>query len=292
MRTLHDAHPHGGLLAIAFQQLHCNWENGRHEVTWYCQLLKEIHSVWPRFKLRCFSDISWEGAPQATDPRNPKDHLGRRFSHDVWLQRWQARQVSLLRTRLRDSQQDYFLFHLLLQNGGDQLKDTVAARQNIDRSLLMSSALFCMKPSVSTCSFRRLLRFAAGLEDYARVNAHHPRRKAFPRLSEDTLRRTGLFCFTKTNMLFDDTEWHSFFVCPCAAKPRELFVDAFPRFYDKFFPSEPRESLIVSMAEIFLEAKFNFHLTNELSRFITGIHVCRRQLFASLSKEGPLCPLH
>ena len=31
--------------------------------------------------------------------------------------------------------------------------------------------------------------------------------------------------------------------------------------------------------------------TNELARFVAGIHACRREAFASMSKRGPLNPL-
>ena len=99
------------------------------------------------------------------------------------------------------------------------------------------------------------------------------------------------------NALVVDSEWHSFFLCPCNIEPRALFVDAFPRFYKYFFhisdDSEPPpfEPLVVSMAKIFHEARFNRYLTNELARFVTGIHVCRRRAFSSMSKDGPLSPL-
>ena len=49
--------------------------------------------------------------------------------------------------------------------------------------------------------------------------------------------------------------------------------------------------MIVSMAKFFHEARFSRYLTNELARFVAGIHTCRREAFASLSKRGPLNPL-
>ena len=95
VRTLHDAQRHGGLLALAGSQLHFNWESARDSITWYGQLLLEIHTVWPRFKLSCVSGISWTGAP----PVDKVETLGRRFSAAVWQSRWLDRQLSVLSKR-------------------------------------------------------------------------------------------------------------------------------------------------------------------------------------------------
>ena len=85
-----------------------------------------------------------------------------------------------------------FLFHSLIVSCDDRLRLLVDNRNNIDRSLLLTSPIFDTKPSVGAGSFRRLLRFTAGLEDYARTNAHHRRRHAFPKLADESLKRT---CF-------------------------------------------------------------------------------------------------
>ena len=138
-------------------------------------------------------------------------------------------------------------------------------------------------------NIRMLLRFTAGLEDFARTNAHHSRRHAFPKLADDSLKRTCLFCFANVNVYVEDIEWHSVFFFPCTVKPRELFIQACPRFYSIFFPASPPERSIVS--KIFLEARSNRYLTNELARSVAGIHACRLQAFASWSKKGPLNPL-
>ena len=59
-----------------------------------------------------------------------------------------------------------------------------------------------------------------------------------------------------------------------------------------FFPSEElSDTRVVSMANIFHEARSKLYLTNEVRRFVTGIHVSRQQFFAYLSKEGHLNPL-
>ena len=96
------------------------------------------------------------------------------------------------------------------------------------------------------------------------------------------------------NMFVEDAELHSFLYCPCTVRPRELFLQvcpSFESFHSIFFSESPPEDMVVSMAKIFHEARFNRYLTNELARFVAGIHTCRREAFASLSKRGPLNPL-
>ena len=85
-----------------------------------------------------------------------------------------------------DTCQDYFLFHLLLVSCDDRLPLLVDNRSSTDRSLFLIFPIFDIKPSVGAGSFRRLLRFTAGLEDFARADAHHPRRHAFPKPADDS----------------------------------------------------------------------------------------------------------
>ena len=93
------------------------------------------------------------------------------------------------------------LYNILLYSGCNELRQQHQDGRNIDRSLLLSSALFCTKPSVSARSFRRLLRFVAGLEDFARTNAHQPqRRRIFPELGQEDLKRSCLFVLSISNI--------------------------------------------------------------------------------------------
>ena len=295
VRTLHGAQRHGGLLALAVCQLHFNWESSRNSITWFGQLLQEIHAVWPRFKLSCASGISWTGVP----PADKVETLGRRFSAAVWQSRWLDRQLSVLSKRPKISQQDVLLFHILLFGKEDDFRQIVENRRNIDRSCLSLDAIFSTKHSVSVRSFRRLLRFAAGLEDYARTSGHYPRRHIFPELAREDLKRTCLFCYVHCNHKILDSEWHSFFSCPACENPRHIFCKAFPRFYDLFFPQHdplhetagPTQDQITSLANIIYEARFSRNLTNELARFVSGIHACRQREFSSLLKNSPLSPL-
>ena len=84
--TLHDAQRHGGLLALAISQLHCNWESSRSSDTWYGDyglFLREIHAVCPRFSLISSSPVQWRGAP----PVDSVSTMGRRFSAAAWQSR-------------------------------------------------------------------------------------------------------------------------------------------------------------------------------------------------------------
>ena len=130
---------------------------------------------------------------------------------------------------------------------------------------------------------------------FARTTGHHSRRPQFPELAREELKRTCLFCYVYHNELILDSEWHSFFSCPACDSPRYIFREAFPRFYDMFFPhyetAGPTDDQITSLAQIIHEAKFSRNLTNELARFVTGIHACRQREFSSLLKNSPLSPL-
>ena len=108
------------------------------------------------------------------------------------------------------------------------------------------------------------------------------------------------------------SEWHSFFDCPACEEPRHIFIDTFPRFHNLFYPGYETEEQFsgfieaspqqpfdqpnyklesTRLAKIIHDARFNRYLTNELSRFIINIHVCRRRVFRSLSTNRPHSPL-
>ena len=214
----------------------------------------------------------------------------------MWKARWLDRQVSVLTKRPNMYQQDFLLNHILLFAGGDSLQEQVDVGGNIDRNLLLASAVFCSKPSVSTRSFRKLLRFVAGLEYFARTAGHWKLRKSFPEVAGDHVKRACLYCFVHHKILVLDSEWHSFFSCPACEGPRDIFSHCFPRFSEIFVSQNeltPGNNLdqVKPLAKIIHEARFSRHITNELSRFVTGICACRSRQFSLLSQDGPLSPL-
>ena len=143
--------------------------------------------------------------------------------------RWLDRQVSVLSKSPKITQQDFLLFHILLFGKGDYFRQCVENQRNIDRSCLSLDAIFCTEPSVSARSFRRLLRFVAGLEDFARTSGHYSRRHLLPELAQEELKRTCLFCYVHCNQTILDSEWHSFFSCLACDSPRYIFRGISPR---------------------------------------------------------------
>ena len=79
---------------------------------------------------------------------------------------------------------------------------------NSQRDNLCSSVIFRIKPTVGTSMFRILLRFLAGLEDFARVNAHYSRRDKYPDLANPAFKRSCLSCRLRCNINIIDSEWH------------------------------------------------------------------------------------
>ena len=134
------------------------------------------------------------------------------FRNSVQAQRWEDRQVSLLRNSPSIFQQDFLLYHI------------VRIRFREAHDLVLPTYIFRTKPSVSTVAFRSLFRFLAGLEDFARVNAHYPRRRLFPVLADDRLKRHCLYCIIRAGKFILDSEWHALFECPCCVAPRSLFA--------------------------------------------------------------------
>ena len=70
---------------------------------------------------------------------------------------------------------------------------------------------------------RSLFRTLAGLEHFARTNAHHPRRKIHPDLSNDPLKHSCLYCLTKFPNIIEDSGWHAFCECPGSDTARNRF---------------------------------------------------------------------
>ena len=121
-------------------------------------------------------------------------------------------------------------------------------------------------------------------------SGHRTLRSAFPELARNDLKRSCVFCLVYLKSSCLDSEWHSFFSCPACENPRHIFCKAFPRFYDLFFPQHetagPTQDQITSLANIIYEARFSRNLTNELARFVSGIHACRQREFSSLLKNS------
>ena len=144
------------------------------------------------------------------------------------------------------------------------------------------ACIFRTKPSVSTVAFRSLLRFLAGLEDFARVNAHYPRRVQFPVLAEERFKRHCLYCLINRNIFVLDSEWHALFNCPSCAAPRALFTHIFP-----VTSEDSEDSRLRLLATLVVSAGANVQLTNELARLVVGVLTCRRRALKALASKIP-----
>ena len=153
-----------------------------------------------------------------------KFSLARQFHEDLRIYQWQVRQCSVLNARPRESQHDFFLFHLLSALGSGSLREKLSLEQPVTVTDTISTPIFAELPTVSTESFRILLRTLAGLEDFARTNANCFRRAAHPRLHHSTWDRSCLYCFYHHEQFYLDSEWHSFLECPLVRSPRREFV--------------------------------------------------------------------
>ena len=226
VRVFEDARKFQGLLGRAVYQLVLNWEHTwdsrRSETTWMGALLRRVRVVWPRFRVQLSTPLSWTGGPMLRV--ETKFSLARQFHEDLRIHQWQVRQCSVLNARPRESQHDFFLFHLLSALGSGSLREKLSLEQPVTVTDTISTPIFAELPTVSTESFRILLRTLAGLEDFARTNANCFRRAAHPRLHHSTWDRSCLYCFYHHEQFYLDSEWHSFLECPLVRSPRREFV--------------------------------------------------------------------
>ena len=145
----------------------------------------------------------------------------------------------------------------------------------------LQSSIFPDLPKVSTDSFRVLLRTLAGLEDFARTNSHHTRRKCHTTLRNSCYSRGCLYCCFHQNKHCLDSEWHSIFDCPLnfAARQEFLLLTKLNSFFE-------RRSSVEQLALLIAHIRENGPLLNALARFALQIQVNRRNWFRQLSTEA------
>ena len=284
VRVFEDARKFQGLLGRAVQQLVVNWENTMGvrapQKTWMGALLLKMNKVWPRFRVHIHSGISWTGAPLLR--QETRFSLSRQFQEDLSVGKWQVRQSDLLNSRPRESQHDFFLFHLIQVLGSNRLRGKISSNEPILASETLESPIFPKLPTVNTESFRVLLRTLAGLEDYARVNSHAPtRRQIHPKLHNSTWDRSCLYCFFHHKQHFVDSEWHSFFECPLIHHPRREFL-LLTRLESIFENGSSVENLALLIARV----REDRRLLNALARFALQVREHREKWFWQLSSEA------
>ena len=278
VRVVGDALLHKGLLFRAVRQLCLNWEAAaprqRASCTWVGLLTKRVKRTWPQFRISAGEGgtLVVDGAPLGEG--DSPSRLAVLYYDLVRTNKWVDRQISILRSRPSDSQQDFVIYNILAARMG---ADFNVDNSNALRDNCCSSVIFRIKPTVSTNMFRTLLRFLAGLEDFARINAHYARRDKYPVLSNPVFKRSCLSCLLRRNINITDSEWHCLFECPCTAGPRALFNHVFAI---ERFSSSPHS--VLGIVALTIAAGDNINLTNEFARWVVGSLACRKREFSAL----------
>ena len=273
--------PVNALLRRAVRQMCLNWESTRgweRRHTWLGRTMQMIHRTWPKFRLVWNGgSLSLSGVPA----KHMQARLSDAFLEDAARVQWQAKQANIIRTALTPHQQDFFLKSFLLHSCNAENRQLLGNNSRARISPL-PEAIFPSIPQADTGAVRTLLRTLAGMEDFARTNAHYPRRTVHPDLSNDQLKHSCLYCLTQTSVIVEDSEWHAFCECPCSAAARERF-----RFSKNLEIKCSNPCSVDDLCSLLAAVAGSPRLSGELARFALNIRSFRRHLFRQLSSDGP-----
>ena len=156
------------------------------------------------------------------------------------------RQCGLLSSRPTKHHQD--LFHILLSLDCGSLREKILTNVPFTENEMLISPISPQMPIVNFDAFRNLLRTLAGLEDFARTNAHFWRRELHPALHNSTWDRSGPQCVFHKNQHRLDSERHKFLDCPLNRASRlEFFLLTTLHF---FFDGHRDKKLAVLVARV------------------------------------------
>ena len=225
VRVLQDAVEFKGLMLKVIRHLYGTWEacTGRaRKETWMGRALKMIQRVWPAFRITLEGPMGLclHGIPAL----RPGMSLHVVYRQDSAQLAWKRRQHNLLRSPPSISQQDYFLWtYVRIACTPEQLQQV--GRRGGTLVAPLKELVFTVLPHADTGAVQILLRTLAGLEDFARVTAHHTRRDLHPALATDDLKHCCLSCLVYRKVRVLDSEWHSFCECPDTASARSRFSE-------------------------------------------------------------------
>ena len=245
---MEEASQDTGLLRRAIRHLVLNWECTRQLklVTWYGKLRRKLRQVWPTFNVRLLPELVWSGAPPSLVDRPRRLH--QRFSDSAHAAQWQRR-VTQLRTRPpRDSQQDFLLAAILRVHGSG-----------------LVAPLFPLPASVDAKAVRALIRLCAGMGHFARVHSHYARRKLQPFLTNDSYKRSCLYCLLTSREVALDSEWHALLACPLSSSARARF------FLQTELRPVPAVATLDSLVEIILKARGDLRILDALARLCLDV---------------------
>ena len=146
----------------------------------------------------------------------------------------------------------------------------------------MTTYIFPVLPHADTEAVRVLLRTFAGLEDFARVNAHYKRRITHPDLTLDCFKRKCLFCLVEHEVHVLDTEWHAIYECPCTNAARTRF-----RINTAFRYTCPNPCTANDLCPLVKFVAADSRLSGFLAQFAFDIRATRRHIFRRFSSTGP-----
>ena len=69
-----------------------------------------------------------------------------------------------------------------------------------------------------------LIRFLAGVEDFACRSAHYKLRSKMPSVANSVAKRSCLICLCDRKVVVDDTEWHLLFGCSATVENRSKYL--------------------------------------------------------------------
>ena len=176
-------------------------------------------------------------------------------------------------------QHDYFLLVYLRALCSEAELTNVERR---DRIAPLKTQIFPVCPHADAEAVRVLLRTLAGLEDFARITAHHDRRATHPALALDRFKRSCLFCLVYDENNVVDSEWHAFCECPHMKSARHRFQS---RTSVEIHGSGP--CTVHDLRQLVQSVSSNPGRSGALAQLSLNIRATRRHLFRRLSATGP-----
>ena len=282
VRMLADGLRVGGLLTRALRQLHQNWVHApalERKHTWLGRALKMIRKVWPRFTLEScnVNGLKFSGLPQ--DYKGSCPHVA--YFADASSLVWKRRQNQVLRAPPSIHKQDYPL-HALLKMACSPADLQQLAQPRREMVAPLSETIFTVLPSADTEAVRVMLRTLAGMEDFARVNAHHDRRAVFPDLSLACFKHCCLYCLVNLGQSVVDSEWHAVCECPSVSAARTRFQTR-----TDIDVTTVHVCTVDDLSRVVFRVNHDNKLSGAFSHFMYDIRATRRHVFRKLSSNGP-----
>ena len=165
---------------------------------------------------------------------------------------------------------------------GDGSTTRLCVAHDPSRARELRKAAFLEKTTTSINAVRALVRTFAGVEDFARVNAHYMRRRHVLGLANDRFSRCCLACLTNIGKRVLDSEWHAVFDCPSHASARCRFALA-----TNFSLGNEIESTAQDLSYIVTHTRHNASWSGELAKFLLNIRTTRRREHRHLTSNGP-----